>query len=164
MKTILFAALLLVGVVQVGSAESIAVLSIADVISQAEASKAAETELKKERDAAQAKIKDMEAPLIEEKNALDARRAAMSDEQFSNQQKELRKKIRQFRLEVQAMQEELQQKALLNRQKIEQAVVEEVAKLAEERGYTVVMPKNVLLYAAAATDISDEIIKRLNAR
>lgn len=155
---------LVMGMAQTAVAQEIAVLDITQVISQAEASKSAESELEKKRDAAQAKIKEMEAPLIEEKNALDARRAAMSEEQFSQQQNELRKKIRQFRVEVQAMQEDLQQQAVRSRQEIEQAIVEEVDKLAQERGYTIVVPENVLLYSADATDISGEILQRLNAR
>jgi len=164
MKYILLVLTLVFGMAHMALAQSLAVLDIAEVISQANASKAAEAELEKKRDEAQAKIKEIEAPLIEEKNALDARRAAMSEEQYASQQNELRKKIRQFRVEVQAMQEDLQQQALRTRQEVEQSIVEEVDKLAQERGYTIVLPKNILLYSADTTDISAEILQRLNAR
>jgi Skp family chaperone for outer membrane proteins len=158
------ALLLAMGAVFTAHAENIVVLDVVEIVNQTKAHKRAEQALLKERDKAQSKIEKLEKPLIEKRRRLEERRSMLSQEQFLEEQADLRKEVRQFRAEAQSIQEALQREILKRRKEIVDAINSVVAELAKEKGYEVVLPQNVLLYAADSVDISGEVLKRTNQK
>lgn len=143
-------------------AANIAVLDAQQVINNTNAAKRAVENLTKEREAAQKKVEELETPLIQKREDLEAKKSVLSEEDFMAEQANLRNEIRAFRLEAQTIQEALERKNLTYRKEISDVVKEVVADYSKEKGYDVVLPKALLFYATDAADISDDILKRAN--
>jgi outer membrane protein len=163
-KITIGALLLAVGVVFTAQAANIAVLNVVEIVNKTNAHKRAEQALIKERDKAQAKVEKLEKPLIEKRRRLEERRSMLSQEQFLEEQAGLRKEVRQFRAEAQSLQEALQREVLRRRKEIVDAINDVVADLAKQKGYDIVLPQNVLLFASDSIDISGEVLKRTNQK
>lgn len=152
--------IMIVGMVQ--AQQNIAVLDVADVVRSTDAHQRDAAELKKQEDAARADLQKMMKPLEEETRKLEQRKDLLSQEQFLEEQSNLRKKIRQFRSEEQAKAEGLQRESLRRRKIVAEAVTRVVNNLAKEKGYDMVLPSNMVLYRVDAVDISPEVLRRVN--
>lgn len=161
---ILATAILTLGLMATPLAQKIAVLDSQRVVNSTNAAKKAVKELTAARDAAQKKVKKLEKPLLEKRNALEEKKSVLSQEDFLKEQGKLRNDVRSFRLEAQTIQEDLERKNLTFRKKISDTVREVVAEYAKEKGYDIVLPKALLLYATDATDISDAVLARTNKK
>lgn len=147
----------------VGYAETIAVLDANLIMNESNAAKKAIGEINAARDAARKKVEALEAPLQKEQKELENKRSALSREEFAEKQGDLRKKIMQYRSEAQNLQEELDRKYLGHRQRILDAMSGIVTKMAQEKKYDIVIPKNVLFYNVNSVDITADVLKRVNA-
>jgi outer membrane protein len=146
-------------------AQNIATLDSLHVVNQTGAAKRALENLKKQRDAAQAKINQLEAPLIAKQKQLAEQQSAMSADKLKAEQEAFRKQAEAFRAEASKIQENLQQEGLKMRKNIAEAVSAVVAEIAKEKGYDLVIPKAAVVYAGPKVlDISDEVLKRANAK
>jgi len=145
-------------------AQKIAVLDSQRVVNSTNAAKKAVKELTAARDTAQKKVQKLEKPLLEKRKALEEKKSVLSQEDFLKEQGKLRNQVRSFRLEAQTIQEDLERKNLTFRKKISDTVREVVAEYAKEKGYDIVLPKALLLYATEATDISDDVLARTNKK
>ncbi|MDD9912183.1 MAG: OmpH family outer membrane protein [Alphaproteobacteria bacterium] len=142
----------------------IAVLDVVEVMNASEANKKAGKEMVKKRDAIQSKVDKMKEPLLEKERRLGERRSMMTQEQFLEEQSDLRKEINSFKFEAQEMQAGLQTEALKHRKEIADAMSDIVAEIAKEKKFDVVLPRHGLLYAVDTVNISQEVLKRLNKR
>ncbi len=143
---------------------SIAVVDMIEVLNESNAQKRNDIALAKKRDDFQEKINKMEAPLLEKKRRLEERRSMMTDEQFIEEQSQLRAEVREVRAEVQTLQESLQREVLRRRKEILGAVNSVVDSLAKAKGYDLVLDKNSIRFASDKTNISKEVLKRVNKR
>ncbi|MFZ2620817.1 MAG: OmpH family outer membrane protein [Alphaproteobacteria bacterium] len=142
----------------------VAVLDVVQVVNASSANQKAEQALTKQRDDAQGKINKLEAPLLEKQKKLEERKSVISQEQYLEEQGQLRKDIRQFKAEAQTLQEGLQREALRRRKEIIETVNGIVTTMAKARGYDVVVPKNVVLFSSDAIDISKEVLDEVNKK
>lgn len=141
----------------------IAVLDAQGVVNSTDAAKQAVEILREKTAEAQKKINEMQAPLLKRRQELEQKRSVLSQEKFLEEESKLRKDMNTFRAEAQSMQEGLDRENLKLRRKITEEVRKVVDKVAEERGYSAVLPKKMMLYVDEAIDISADVLKRVNA-
>lgn len=147
------------------AAGSVATLDTLQVVNQTNAAKRALESLKGKRDAAQAKINQLEAPLLAKQKQLAEQQSSMDAAKLKTEQEAFRKQAADFRNQASQIQDGLQEEGLKLRKTIADAVTAAVADIAKEKNYDLVIPKSMVVFSSAkVVDISDEVLKRANAK
>jgi outer membrane protein len=144
--------------------QKIAVLNLRKVFTSSEAGQTAQKEMEKKVEALQQKFKQDEDALISLQNEIEKKSSVWSEEkkqekaiEFKRMQRDMRAKQEDASLELKKMEE--QQLGPI-RKELEQ-VIENVAK---EKGYAIIVPSEVVMFAVDSVDITEEVTKALNAR
>jgi outer membrane protein len=114
-------------------------------------------ERKKELDSLNAEIESL-------KNSLETQSSLLSTEAKRNKEDELLKKQTTLRRKVEDYENELRSRQDTVLQTITVRIEKILDNLGKEQGYTIILNEAVALYFSAEIDITDEIIKRLNAQ
>lgn len=166
MKKIFIAALFTAAMMATSMANAadatIGVVDTQKVLSEANAAKSARDYLQKQTEGAQKKINDMEAKLVKQQEDLKAKRGVLSPEKFSEEEEKLKKAVREFRAEAQSIQANLDKENNNRRGKLTDAIRNEIAAIAKEKGLSVVIAENLLLYNGGAVDVTADVLKRVN--
>lgn len=159
----LFTAILTCGAVQAAD-QSIGVLNMRKVFSASDAGKKAQAEMESKVKDLQEKFKKDEDVLIALQEEIEKKSSLWNEEkkqekaiEFQRMRRDLKAKQEDASLELKQMEE--QQLAPI-RKELEQ-VIEKVAK---EKGLTMILPSEVVMYAEKSIDISDDIVKALNEK
>jgi Outer membrane protein len=140
----------------------IAVIDMKQVLSLSVAGKKAQGIIKQKMDAFQESFKKDENDLIAMQKEGEKKGAAWSDSVKKEKTAAFQKK-RQALLEKQ--EDAKQEMNKLQEQHVNPVVKkleEVVAKIAADNGYAIVLPRNVVLYATDAVDISNKVISELD--
>jgi len=162
---ILLALLALAVAAQAADPVAIGYVDMQQVIQQSKRGQAAQSALEKKYEEPQKKLGEEEQAIrqMQQKTSRDA--ALMSQAELDKRSAELRERVQKFQQEALATQQELgKDKAKLGGD-IVKAATEIVAKLARERKLTAVLERSSsgLLYIQDALNLTDEVIKRLDA-
>ena len=160
----LFAAAMTVVPAAYAADVAIGVVDTQKVLSEANAAKAARDYLQKQTESAQKKINDMETKLVKQQEDLKAKRGVLSADKFAEEEEKLKKAVREFRTEAQSIQANLDKENSNRRNKITDTIRTEIAALAKEKGLSVVVAENLLLYDGGAQDLTAEVLARVNAK
>ena len=119
-------------------------------------------------DARRAKYREqfaaIEKELLEEQNALQRKRAILSPEAFEKQAAALREKARVAQQDAQARNRELKRAFDVALDKVQSALVEVVADLAQEEKIGVVLFRSSIVIAVKNLEISDAALALLNKK
>jgi len=142
----------------------VAVINIQKVLIESEAGKKAKAKVEKKMEELKSVFKKDEDALIALQKEIEKKSSAWSEEKRKEKAREFQKK----RLSLGEKQEDanlemkqLQEKNLTPIMKKLETIVTEVAKA---KGYTVVLPRNGVLYFDKAVDITADTTKALNAK
>jgi len=149
--------------VDVADAANIATLDSRKVMSESAEMKRVATELETMKKAMIKQLETMEKEIEAAGSTLDRKRSVMSEEQVIEEETALKAKIREFRIKQQNLNEQLNNEAQLRRKQMNTVLLDVVKNLAQEKGYTMVVEQVSLLYADPETDITAEVLQRLNA-
>lgn len=146
----------------------IAYVDMQRVASEIEELKVAKAKLKKTFDAKQKELDAKQESLLKEKEALEAaaREGVMSQEKLRDKAAELDKKYKAVLDYLQTAQKSLMDDQAKALQAILSKASAIVRAIATERGYSFVLngDPQVMLYGDEQFDITDEVIKRYNAK
>ena len=147
------------------AAESkIAVVDTQLILSQANAAKTAAEAIKKATETAQNKVNAIEARLAKQQEELRGKKGVLSADKFAEEEEKFRKAVRDFRTEAQSIQAALEQDSRNRRNRVIEAVRVEIEAMAKEKGYDIAIAKNLVLYAGAQDDLTQDVLKRVNAK
>ena len=158
--------LLIVAVISINSqaadATKIGVIDMKKVLSASTAGQKATGIVEEKMKSLQGTLKKDENDLVALKNEMDKKGSAWSDAVKQEKGKAFQKKGQEF--------QEKQDKANLELKKVREDNVnpilkkleEIVEKVAKNDGYSIILPRNVVLYSSETTDISDKITSELN--
>ena len=142
----------------------IGTIDIQRIMSTSEQGKAAKAEIKKQSDKMTAALKEKGAEIEELKKQLERESMVMSKEKREEKEREFRIKLndlksleKRYRGELQAMEKKLAGD-------MRQAVFKLVEDIGKKEGYLLIINNFNIMYAPAAIDITDKVIKELNAR
>lgn len=140
----------------------IAVLDMKKVLATSVAGQKAQKLIEERMESLQTSFRQEEGDLLDLQSEIEKKSSAWSDTikqekaiQFQKKRRDLLDKQEEAKLELQKLQEEHVNPIL---QKLE-AVVD---KFAEDKGYTLILPRNIVLHAASEVDISDAVVVELN--
>jgi outer membrane protein len=142
----------------------IGTIDIQRIMSTSEQGKAAKAEIKEQSDKMTAALKEKGAEIEELKKQLERESMVMSKEKREEKEREFRIKLndlksleKRYRGELQAMEKKLAGD-------MRQAVFKLVEDIGKKEGYLLIINNFNIMYAPAAIDITDKVIKELNAR
>src|SRR6267378_917914 len=104
------------------------------------------------------------ADLEKMKTDYDKQAPVLSDEAKRQRQEQLQKAFVEAQNAAGQMQEELSGKEQEAMQTISKRLLQVVAELSDRENFTFVLDKAALLYAPAASDITNEVVRRYNER
>ena len=163
---LLFSALTVIGLCVSSAAfaaEDFAVLNYRKVINESAEMKRVFGELETMKKAMEKQLTTMDKEIEGESQSLERKRSVMSEEQVLEEETALKAKIREFRIKQQNLNEQLNNEALLRRKQITTVLQDIVSQLAQEKSYKLVIEQGNLLYSDPAIDVTEEVLKRLNA-
>jgi len=141
----------------------IAYVDMQRALNDSNAGKKAKNEFRSEISRLQGKLQRQQQEVQALKDELDRKGPLMRDEERRNLQDDYTRKLRDFERDYKDSKDELQQKD----NEVTGAIIRDLAyvvrNVGERDGYTLVMEKGSLLWAASSIDITDEVIREYNA-
>lgn len=142
----------------------VAVFDATEVMAGSNAAKRAATNLQGRVKSAQARIDDLERPLLDKQKQLREQAAVMTPEKAREAQTAFNRELATFRQQAQRIQSELETENVKLRQRITESVRTVVAQLAQEKGYDLVLPKGLVFHSSPAVpDLTKDVLARTNA-
>src|SRR5713226_4669917 len=133
-------------------------------VQEVEEGKQARTRLKSELDQKRANLDQKRATLEKMKADYDKQAPVLSDDAKRKKQEDLQKAFAEAQTQAGEMQEELSGKEQEAMQTISKRLLQVVAEVSDRESFTFVLDKAALLYAPAASDITNEVVRRYNER
>jgi outer membrane protein len=142
---------------------SIVVMNLRKVVSSSEAGKVAQKELEHKLKELQDRFKPDEEALSALQDEIEKKSSAWSEEKKQEKGLEFRKKQRDLRVKQDDAQMELKKLEEQHLTPIRKALEKVIDKLAKEKGYNIILPSEVVMFADDTVDITDEVTKAFNA-
>lgn len=145
-------------------AVKVAVVDIQRIMKDSLAAKDLKAQLEAKRNQYQAEIKAKEDKLKKEEEDLAKQKSVLAKDALTAKQKAFVDDINAVRKDVQDKRVKLDngyKNALNEIQKVVQGIIDDLAK---EKGFNLAIPNSQLVYAHRDFDISDEVLKRLDAK
>ena len=133
-------------------------------VQEVEEGKQARARLKTELDQKRANLDQKRANLEKMKADYDKQVVTLSDDAKRKKQEELQKAFIEAQNEAGQMQEELSAKEQEAMSGISKRLLQVVAEVSDKESFTFVLDKAALLYAPAASDVTNEVVRRYNER
>src|SRR5437763_3416839 len=145
-------------------AAKIGYVDVQRAVQEVEEGKTARARLKSELDAKRANLDQKRANLEKMKADYDKQAAVLSEDAKRKRQEELQKAFIEAQNEAGQMQEELSGKEQEAMQTISKRLLSVVAEISDKESFSFVLDKAALLYAPAASDVTNEVVRRYNER
>lgn len=142
---------------------SIAVLNLRKVFASSEAGKNAQKEMEVKVNELQEKFKKDEDALVALQDEIEKKSSAWSEEKKQEKGIEFQKMRRDLRVKQEDAQMELKKLEEQQLGPIRKDLEQVIEKLAKEKGYTIILPTEVVMYSTDAVDITEEVTKAFNA-
>ena len=133
-------------------------------VQEVEEGKQARSRLKTELEQKRANLDQKRTTLEKMKADYDKQAPVLSDEAKRKKQEELQKAFIEAQNEAGQMQEELSGKEQEAMSGISKRLLQVVAEVSDKESFTFVLDKAALLYAPAASDVTNEVVRRYNER
>ena len=133
-------------------------------VQEVEEGKSARARLQSELTAKRADLDKKRADIEKMRADYDKQAPVLSDDAKRQRQEALQKAFIEAQTAAGQMQEELSGKEQEAMQSISKRLVQVVAEVSDKENFTFVLDKAALLYAPAASDITNEVVRRYNER
>jgi Skp family chaperone for outer membrane proteins len=164
---ILAMAILLAGTVASASAQGltgVAVMDVQRVLHESSAGKSVQKQLEKQRTAYSQELSKQEKELRAAEQELNRQRTLISPEAFNERRRQFEQKVGNLQREAQSRKRDFDKMQGGAIRTMEAAITEIVQAIASERKFTLILPKNATILHTPELEITDEVMKRLNAK
>jgi outer membrane protein len=159
-----FFSLLWLGSVNAADVAKIGVANLQRVLETSNPGKSAQEEIKKQKDQMEQELKQKGAEIEEIRKQIERESMVMSKEKREEKEREFRIKLNDFK--------SLQKRYSTQLQRLEKKLVSGLLKdvstlvgeIGKKEGYLIIINNKDVMYAPGSIDITDELIKQLNAR
>ena len=145
-------------------AMKIGYVDVQRAIQEVEEGKSARSRLQAELQQKRADLDKKRADLEKMKADYDKQAPVLSEEAKRQKQEQLQKAFLEAQNAAGQMQEELSGKEQEAMQSISKRLLQVVAEVSDKENFTFVLDKAALLYAPAASDVTNEVVRRYNDR
>lgn len=142
----------------------IAVVDVQQIVRNSLAAKDIAAQMEKKRLSYQSEITKQEEDLKKKDQDLSKQRGVLAPDAFDQKVKEFKTQAAEVQRNVQQRRSELDHAYSNALGVIQKSVYDIISKLSEERGFAIAIPTSQILFAKKDLDISDEVLKRLNAQ
>jgi outer membrane protein len=160
--SLLIVAVLFVNGQALAAETKIGVIDMKEVLSTSTAGKRAQDIIEQKMKSLQASFKNDETALVAMQKDMEKKGSAWSDSVKQEKAVEFQKKRRDLAEKQENANQELKKLREQHVNPILKKLEEIVAKVAADGGYSAVLPRNVVLFAADSIDISDKVVAELN--
>src|ERR1700682_3139451 len=164
MRRLLLAIPLFLAVPARAQGVKIGYVDVQRAVQEVEEGKEARARLKAELDKKRADLDAKRAHLEKMKSDHDKQAPVLADEAKRKKQEELQKAFVEAQNQAGEMQEELSGKEQEAMQTLSKRLLQVVARVSDRENFTFVLDKAALLYAPAASDVTNEVVRRYNER
>ena len=142
----------------------IGIVNLQRILEASNPGKDAQAQLKKQKDTMEADLKKKGAEIEEIRKRLERESMVMSKETRDEKEREQRIKINDFKTVQQKYRVDLQtlERSLMDRLRNDTSAI--VTDIGKKEGYLLIISNNTVLYAPNSIDITDKLIKKLNAQ
>jgi outer membrane protein len=145
-------------------AMKIGYVDVQRAVQEVEEGKAARSRLQAELQQKRSDLDKKRADLEKMKTDYDKQAPVLSDDAKRQRQEQLQKAFVEAQSAAGQMQEELSGKEQEAMQSISKRLLQVVAEVSDRENFTFVLDKAALLYAPAASDVTNEVVRRYNER
>mgnify|MGYP005845724069 CR=1 FL=1 len=150
------------GFIQNVHAAGIASVDARYVVSESEEMKRVLAEVETMKTAMEKELGEKEKELESLSESLKRKRTILSQEQLMEEESSLKARLREYRTKGENMNEKLSNEVTIGRKKVIKALEDVVVTVAKEKDLEVILDSSSLLYAAEGTDMTEEVLGRLN--
>lgn len=143
---------------------TIAIVDVEKVLTDSKAAQSLQKQLQAKKEAFQKEFSAKEKKLRETENTLMAEREKLPAEEFAKKRKAYEETIMETRKLFQKSRNSLDQGVAKAMIELRKNIVEATAKIADEKGYDVVLTRESVLIAEKSLDITTEVLGALDAR
>jgi outer membrane protein len=142
----------------------IGVVDIQRILENSNAGKAAQSELKKQKDQMESDLKKKGSEIEELRNRLERESMVMSKETLEEKEREVRILMNDFQSLQKRYRSELQALERKLMGELQKDILELVNEIGKREGYLLIVSRIGVLYSPQSIDVTDELIKQLNLR
>jgi outer membrane protein len=146
------------------SIPGVAVIDVQRVMRESSAGKSLQAQLEKQRGVYSQQLSKQENELRKLEQDLKQQRSLVSPEAFAERRRQYEQKAGNLQQEVQNRKREFDKMQAGAMRTMETALGEIVQQIAAERKLALVLPKNVVIMHTGELEVTDEVMKRLNAK
>ena len=144
--------------------ENIAVLDIEKIAKESKAVHDIQNKVTKKQDEFQKEITKKQESLEAEQKKLEAKKNILSKEAFEKEQKAFEKKIDDLKTFVEKKQNSLKKASADSMSQVNDRMKDIISEVAKEKELTLILPASQIVYSADNSDISAEVLERLNKK
>ena len=145
-------------------APSIALVDIQKIQTTAKAAVSLQKQIAAKREAFQKEFSGKEAELEKSQKSLIEQKEKLSADEFNKKRAEFEKKVSDTRALFEKRRKSLVQGSDKASRELEKGIVESAAKVAEEKGYDIVLTRESVLIAEKSLDITSDVLARLDSQ
>jgi outer membrane protein len=140
----------------------IAVIDVQKVVSNSEVGKKALADIKVIKDKKQQEINTKQAAIQSLQDKLEKEKDVLSPEAQEKRREEVQKLVTDLRRFQEDSQNEIQGRLEAALKNMEQRVLPIIQKMGNEKGYSIIVSRDQLIYYNAKNDVTDEVIRLFN--
>jgi len=144
-------------------ADSIAFVNMEKIMHDSTAARSVKDQLESKQKSFQSEMSHKEDELNREHDELLKQRGVLSPEAFEKKAKSFRTKTDAAQKDVQSKRNMLNYAVNSSLAEIQKSILDIVAGISHDKGYTVVIPSSALLYADPKLDITNDVLSKLNS-
>ena len=141
---------------------SIGVIDLNKILSDADAAKAAASQIEAIAIEIETEIKLSDEEIIEEQNLLIESQSIMAPEAFASKRDEYESKVQKYNNERQSKLMKIDELIAVSRNDVLSAMKPILEEISNEKGITIILEKTSIMLSAEKMDITDEVLKKLN--
>jgi len=163
-SAICFSGIFIINSVYAADVAKIGVVDLQRLMETSEQGKAAQAKIKEQKDKMELELKQKGAEIEELRKQLERESMVMSKEKRAEKGRETRIKLNDFKTLQKAYRAELQ--ALENKlvSALRKDILQLTAEIGKKEGYLLIINNFSVMYSPGSIDITDRLIKELNAR
>lgn len=154
--------LLVVGPAAAQQTLNVAVVDVQKVMEETSAAKSLQEQLGRVRSGFRDGIAKDEEALRKEQEDLQKQRSLLSPEAFQKRREDFERKFGEMQKAVAERRRSFDETSARAQVEIDRVFLQILASLAEERGYTLVLPRQTTILVDNSLDVTDEVIQRMN--
>lgn len=144
--------------------QTIAVVDMQTILQDSKAAKSIQSQVEKLQQTYQTQIANEEKRLREAEQQLARQQTILAPEAYAEKRREFEQEIGKVQTDVNQKKQSLERAFAIGMKKLQDELVQIIGKMAEEKGYSIVLPRAQVLLVESAMDVTPAVLAQLDNR